>query len=517
MNAHDLYVVSPYLAMAGAAALVIILDLLPPFATRTGRGLLPYLAFLLLAAPFALSLIQLYDLGQSTNLVRDGQSGHEASILLGSLSVDRFALFFNFLVTGAAALVILASTEYLRLMPRFQGEYFGLLLFSASGMMLLAAATELITIYVALELTTLPLAALGAFLMSGRSSEAGIKFLIIGAISSALLLYGMALVFGFAGSTQLSAISAAVAQAGGDLAFGNYALLIGLVLLIAGFGFKISAAPFQMWVPDVYEGAPTTVVAFLSVASKAAGFAVLLRVMFTGFFDVSLDWAVLMAVLAAASMTIGNLVAIAQSNIRRLFGYSSIAHAGYLLVGVAAGVQQSPTGPATPIFAAIGPDSVLFYLGAYTAANLTAFFAIAAISQRIGSDRINDYAGLITRNPALAITLALALIALIGVPPTGIFIAKLYIFTAAVDSGLAWLAIIGVINSAISAYYYIRIIRQMFLGQSPTAYSPNPASPHRNPAPWAALAIAAAALVFMGLAPGYLMQAAAAAAQALTA
>ena len=520
MNAHDLYVVSPYLAMAGAAALVIILDLLPPLSTRTGRGLLPYIAFLLLSAPFALSLIQLYDLGQSTNLVRDGQSIGEASILLGSLSVDRFALFFNFLVTAAAALVILASTEYLRQMPRFQGEYLGLLLFSASGMMLLAAATELITIYVALELTTLPLAALGAFLMNRQSSEAGIKFLIIGAISSALLLYGMALVFGFSGSTQLSEISNAVARAGSDIPFGNYALLVGLVLLVAGFGFKISAAPFQMWVPDVYEGAPTTVVAFLSVASKAAGFAVLLRVMFTGFFDVSLDWAILMAALAAASMTIGNLVAIAQSNIRRLFGYSTIAHAGYLLVGVAAGVQQAPTAPATPAFAAIGPDSVLFYLGAYTAANLTAFFAIAAISDRIGSDRINDYAGLATRSPALAIILALALIALIGVPPTGIFIAKLYVFTAAVDSGLAWLAIIGVINSAISAYYYIRIIRLMFLGQPPAIYTPNPNNPNaphpsRNPAPWAAMTLAAAALVFMGIAPGYLMQAANAAIRAL--
>lgn len=518
MNAHDLYIVSPYIAMAGAAALVIILDLIPPFATRTGRGLLPYIAFLLLAAPFALSLIQLYDLGPADNLVRNGQSGGEPSILLGSLSVDRFALFFNFLVTAAAALVILASTQYLRLMPRFQGEYLGLLLFSASGMMLLAAATELITIYVALELTTLPLAALGAFLMSGRSSEAGIKFLIIGAISSALLLYGMALVFGFAGSTQLTEISAAVSRAGGSLPFGNYALLIGLVLLVAGFGFKISAAPFQMWVPDVYEGAPTTVVAFLSVASKAAGFAVLLRVMFTGFFDVSLDWAILMAALAAASMTIGNLVAIAQSNIRRLFGYSSIAHAGYLLIGVAAGVQNAPAAPQAPLFAAIGPDSVLFYLGAYTAANLTAFFAIAAISDRIGSDRINDYSGLFTRNPALAITLALALIALIGVPPTGIFIAKLYIFTAAVDSGLAWLAIIGVINSAVSAYYYIRIIRLMFLGQPPAVYHPNPgaaAGPTRNPAPWAAMTIAAAALVFIGIAPGYLMQAANAAVRAL--
>ena len=509
MNAHDLYVVSPYLAMAGAATLIIIFDLI---LGRRIHGLLPYLAFLLMAGPFILSLVQFYDLGLGANLVRNGEDGNEASILLGSLAVDRFALFFNFLVTGAVGLVVLASADYVRLLPRFQGEYFGLLLFSATGMMLLAAATELITIYVALELTTLPLAALGAFMMSGRSSEAGIKFLIIGAISSALLLYGMALVFGFTGSTQLTDISSAVERAGGGVAFGNYALLIGMVLLVAGFGFKISAAPFQMWVPDVYEGAPTPVVAFLSVASKAAGFAVLLRVMFTGFFDVSLDWGLLLAGLAAASMTIGNVVAIAQSNIRRLFGYSTIAHAGYLLVGVAAGVQAASSGLEVPVFAAIGPNSVLFYLGAYTAANLTAFFAIAAISERVGSDRISDYAGLFTRSPALAIILALALIALIGVPPTGIFIAKLYVFTAAVDSGLAWLAIVGVVNSAVSAYYYVRIIRVMFLQQAPA--SPD-SRRGRNPAPWAAMGVAAAVLVFMGVAPGFVMEAATAAVQAL--
>ena len=508
MNAYDVYVISPYLAMAGAATLVIILDLVLP---RRAGGLLPYLAFLFLAGPFVLSLYQFYDLGQAASLVRGGSEG-DSSVLLGSLSVDRFALFFNFLVTGAAALVVLGSTEYVRLMPRFRGEYFGLLLFSATGMMMLAAATELITIYVALELTSLPIAALAAFLMNGRSSEAGMKFLIIGAISSALMLYGMALVFGFTGSTELPEIAAAVGGAGGNIAFGNYALLVGIVLLVAGFGFKISAAPFQMWVPDVYEGAPTPVVAFLSVASKAAGFAVMFRVLFTGFFDVSLDWAVLLAVLAAASMTIGNVVAISQSNIRRLFGYSTIAHAGYLLVGVAASVKAVEVIPDVPVFSSIGLDSVLFYLVAYTAANLTAFFAIAAISERVGSDRISDYAGVFTRSPALAITLALALIALIGVPPTGIFIAKLYVFTAAVDSGLAWLAIVGVVNSAVSAYYYIRIIRVMFLQQAPAAPG---APPSRNPAPWAALAVAAAVLVFLGIAPGFVMEAAGAAVSAL--
>ena len=511
MSVHDFYVISPYLAMAGAAVLVILLDLALP---RSKKGLLPYIAFAALAGPFVLSLVQFYDLSGAVNLLRgaDAFTVEEPSILLGTLSVDRFALFFNFLVIGSVALVALASTDYVRRMERFQGEYFGLILFSATGMMLLAAATELITIYISLELTTLPLAALAAFLMDQRSSEAGMKFLIIGAVSSALMLYGMALVFGFTGSTQLADISTAIGQASGDIPFGNYALFVGIILMLAGFGFKLSAAPFQMWVPDVYEGAPTPVVGFLSVASKAAAFAILLRVLFTGFFDVALDWGILIAGLAAASMVIGNLVAISQSNIRRLFGYSTISHAGYILVGVAAGVKSGEGIFKAPEFAAIGPDSVLFYLAAYAAANLTAFFAITMISSKISSDRISDYAGLVTRSPVLAIVLALSLLALIGVPPTGIFIAKLYIFTAAVDSGLIWLAILGVINSAVSAYYYVRIIRVMFT--QPADSNEKITAP---PAPWLALGLAGAAMVFMGVAPGFVMEAARGAVRALAA
>jgi len=507
MSVHDFYVISPYLAMAGAAVLIILLDLALP-----KKALLPYLAFAALAAPFVMSLVQFYDLAGSTNLLKGAGdfATEEPSILLSALSVDRFALFFNFLIIGCVALVVLASTEYVKSVERFQGEYFGLILFAATGMMLLSAATELITIYISLELTTLPLAALTAFLLNKNSSEAGMKFLIIGAISSALMLYGMALVFGFTGSTQLAEISTVVGQATGDISFGNYALFVGIILMIAGFGFKLSAAPFQMWVPDVYEGGPTPVVGFLSVASKAAAFAVVLRVFFTGFFDVALDWGILIAGLAAASMVIGNLVAVVQSNIRRLFGYSTIAHAGYILVGVAAGVKSGDGIFKAPEYAAIGPDSVLFYLAAYAAANLTAFFAITMISSKINSDQISDYAGLSSRNPVLAIVLALSLLALVGVPPTGIFIAKLYIFTAAVDSGLVWLAILGVINSAVSAYYYVRIIRVMF-----TQPATSEVKVTGSPAPWLALGLAGAAMVFMGVAPGYVMEAAQEAVKAL--
>ena len=427
----------------------------------------------------------------------------EGSVVLYTLSIDRFSLFFNFLILAAAGLVILASRDYVRRMPRLQGEYFALLLLSATGMMLMAAASELITMYIALELTTLPLAALAAFLPHGRSSEAGMKFLVVGAVSSAVMLYGMALIYGFTGSTRLDEIAVVLAGSSlssGAIPFGSPTILLAVALLLAGFGFKMSAAPFQMWVPDVYEGAPTPMVGFLSVASKAAAFALVLRVFYVGFEALGGDWWILLAGLAALSMTIGNLVAIAQRNIKRLFGYSTIAHAGYILVGVAA--VASVSGGAD----SFGPSSVLFYLAAYTAANLTAFFAIAAIGNRIDSDEIADYAGMLRRAPFLAITLALALIALIGVPPTGVFIAKIYIFAAAVNTGetlMTWLVIIGVINSVVSAYYYLRIIKVMFL--QPAIRS------ERIGASWpvnVALGVAALSMLWLGIAPGSLLTAA---------
>ena len=521
MSLQDLYLISPQLAMAGLGILVILLDLL------TGRkGWLAAVAFIGLAAPLALTLSQLYQLG-AWDLSGGGGTGNLTpadSILAASLSVDRFGLFFNLLVITAAGLVIPAAVDYVNRLTRMPGEFYGLLLLSASGMMLLASAGELITIYVALELTTLPLVALAAFLRNTPSGEAGMKFLIIGAISSALTLYGMALIFGYTGSTTLTGIAVGIQQAGGDpgFPFGSYALLVGLALVTVGIAFKLSAAPSHMWAPDVYEGAPTPLVAFLSVASKAVAFALLLRVIYTAFPAVAGDWALALAGLAAISMTLGNLVAITQSNIRRLFGYSTIAHAGYILVGVAAvGASGMEAGGAT-----FGPSSVLFYLAAYTAVNLTAFFAILAIGRRIGSDQIEDYAGMLRRAPLPAIALALALLALIGAPPTGLFFAKIYVFMAAVQNGLAWLAILGVINSVISAYYYIKIIRVMFLLPPPeqpaetaeteaveSAETGADAEPAAGPG-WATrlteamMGIAALATVALGLAPGPLLTAA---------
>ena len=488
MSIEDVKWLSPEIAMVGVALLVIGLDLVV-----RRKGFLVLASAVGLLVPLGLSIWLWIDVNSIdvTNEVEKQRLVH----IFNTLTVDHFALFFKFLVLGVAGLIVLASADYVRKMERYQGEYYGLILFSATGMMLLAAAGELITIYIALELTTLPLAALAAFLMNARSSEAGMKFLILSAISSALLLYGMALVFGFTGSTYLPDIAEKVGSLSGETFGGEFALLLGIILIVAGFGFKISSVPFQMWVPDVYEGAPTPVVAYLSVASKAAGFAVLLRVFYTGFDALALDWGILFAVLAAASMTVGNVVAIAQSNIKRLLGYSTIAHAGYLLVGLAA-IAANADDKLT-----IGPSSVLFYLGAYAATNLAAFFAIIAISNKIDSDQIDDFAGMSRRAPYLAFALALALVSLIGIPPTGIFIAKLYIFSAAVKSDLLWLAVVGGVNSVVSAYYYLRVVRVMYLVPSP--------SEERVPSSYAfraALGVAALGVLVIGIVPGPLLR-----------
>ena len=486
MTIADVRLLSPELALAGLALVVILLDLVVP-----RKGFLALVAGLGLLIPLGLSIWLWIDV--------NNEPGRQLVGIFNTLTVDQFALFFKFLVLGIVALIVMASVDYVGRMERYQGEYYGLILFSATGMMMLAAAGELITIYVSLELTSLPLAALAAFLMNARSSEAGMKFLILSAISSALLLYGMALVFGFTGSTYLTEIAEKVGPLAdsfpGEAFGGEVALLLGIVLIIAGFGFKISSVPFQMWVPDVYEGAPTPVTAYLSVASKAAGFAVLLRVFYIGFDSLQLDWGILFAALAAASMTIGNLVAMAQSNIKRLLGYSTIAHAGYLLIGlaaIAAGATRDET---------IGPSSMLFYLGAYAVTNLAVFFAIIAISNKVGSDQIDDFAGVARRAPFLAFALALALIALVGIPPTGIFIGKLYIFSAAIKSGLLWLAIVGVINSVVSAYYYLRIVRVMYL--EPAQSEEKVPSSHVFRA---ALGLSVLGVLAMGIVPGPLLR-----------
>ena len=497
MTLHDLYLLSPELSVAGAAALLILVDLVV-----RRSGLAAALAVAGLAVALGLSIALWLDL--------NGDGVQATSGVFDTLVVDKFSLFFKFLFVGVAAMVVLASTDYVRRFERFQAEFYALILFSTSGMMLLASTVELITIYVALELTALPIAALAAFAKDSRSAESGMKFLILSGISSAVLLYGMVLVYGFTGSTMLADIAGQLSNIGlsADTPFGDNALLFGIVLIIAGFGFKIAIVPFQMWAPDVYEGSPTPVTAFLSVASKAAGFAVILRVFYIAFSMevISLDWSAIFAVLAALSMTLGNLVAIRQDNIKRLLAYSTVAHAGYLMVGLAA-----VTARASDPSAGAGPSGVLFYLGGYAATNLAAFATVIAISNRINSDWIDDFAGMARRAPYLAAVLAFGLVSLIGVPPTVGFVAKVYIFGAAVDANLEWLAIVGVLNSVVSAYYYLRIVKVMYLSPPPTEEHVGAAMPMR-----VAVLGAFAGTAFFGIYPTPLLNLARTAADVLT-
>ena len=415
------------------------------------RGWLPFgaLAGLGASAIWTISLI-----------LRD----REAVAFSGTYSLDSFSIFFIFLFIGVAGLVILASVDFVRRL-HYQGEFWALLLLATSGMMLLAGARDLILIFIALELTSISQYVLAAFLKDDRSSEAGLKYILLGAIASAVILYGMAFLFGISGTTMLVAsdggpsIAALVAE--GDPGT-RAALVAAMVLLAAGLSFKVALVPFQMWVPDVYEGAATPVGAFLSVGSKAAGFAIIMRIFYEGFGPNSFlgnDWSMLFAVVAAISMSVGNLMALQQTNIKRLLGYSSIAQAGNFAIGIAA--ISAPAG------VALGASGVTLFLASYVFTNLGAFFAVMAISQRLGSDAIADYAGMGRRAPLLAAILSLCFISLTGIPPTVGFVAKVYIFNAAVQSDLVWLAIVGVLNTTVSAYYYLRVVRHMYLAPAP--------------------------------------------------
>ena len=469
---------APELSLAGTAIAVIMLDL---FIRSKGWLVVVSVAGIIVSAGFSLAM----------------WGGGPQAIFSNMLAVDGFALFFKLLFLGIAALVMLASVDYLPKFVRFRGEYCALVLLSALGMMLMAATAELISIYVALELASISLYALVGFLKDKKSTEASLKYLLLGAVASAVLLFGMALVFGFTGKTQLGEIAQTIQGMSLPDMLGSPGLVMGVVLLVAGFGFKIASVPFHMWVPDVYEGAPTPITAYLSVGSKAAGFAVVLRVFFSAFglpAWLGLDWGLVFAVLGAISMTLGNIAAIPQTNIKRLFGYSSIAQAGYLMVGLAT-VGLSPSADV------VGRSAILFFLASYSLTNLGAFAAIIAISNKLKSDLIEDYSGMIKRSPLLALGLSLCLISLIGMPPAAGFMAKFYIFSGAVQHGLLWLVVIAVINSVISAYYYIRVVKVMWIGQPADEEGVTSSVALR-----VALFLSCFGVLLLGVAPGFMMK-----------
>jgi NADH-quinone oxidoreductase subunit N len=364
------------------------------------------------------------------------------------LKVDAFSVFFHVVVAGVTILVILSSYEYMEVQQIRAGEYYALILFGAVGMDLMSSAMELVLIFIALEISSIATYILAGFRRrSVISSESSVKYFLLGSFATAFFLYGVALIFGATGSTSIAVIGQSLQQYAGT-GHGPMLAYTGIALMFVGLGFKVAAAPFHVWTPDVYEGAPSPVVGFMSTAPKAAVFAVLLRIMFEAHAPgrVLLIW-----IAAALSMTIGNIAALVQDNVKRLLAYSSIAHAGYLLVAFAS-------------LPANGIPAAMFYTASYAAMNVGAFAVVghfANAGERYVS--IEDYAGLGKRSPLLAAVLTIFLLSLIGIPITGGFFAKFYVFTAAMQANLIGLTIVGVINSAVAAYYYLRIIVFMYM------------------------------------------------------
>jgi NADH-quinone oxidoreductase subunit N len=452
----------PTLLVLGAGALVLLLDLSPRAQSRQ------FLGTVALAGIVAALLATLARWGGP------GRAFHDMVVL------DDFARFVNVVICYAAALILLLSMDYLRRARAESGEYYALVLFATAGMMLLAAAGDLVVLFLALELMSLSLYVLaGLFTRALASSEASMKYFILGAFASSFMLYGIALTYGATGTTNLDRIAAAAGRSHDRL------FLIGTGLLLVGFGFKTSSVPFHMWVPDVYQGAPTSVTALIATGSKAAAFAALIRVLTVALRGAQPDWTALLWIVAALTMTVGNVAAIAQSNLKRMLAYSSIAHAGYMLVGLVAGGMP-------------GGGAVLFYLLTYTFTTAGAFGVLTLCERgRAEAVEVGDYAGLAARHPVLAATLALCLLSLIGVPPLAGFVGKFYVFSAAVRAGYLWLTVVAVLNSALAAYYYLRVVVYMYMREPegvPVAYAPSFAGA-------LALVVALVGIVALGVVP----------------
>ena len=376
----------------------------------------------------------------------------------GMLRHDWLAFIFKVIFLTAALFTTAFTVNRLGLWRK--GEFYILLLTSTIGMPLVSAAADLIMLFLAIETVSIPLYILaGFFTEDDRSTEAGFKYLLFGAMTTAVMLYGFSLLYGYSGQTGLTEIGAAIAA--GQMPAS--ALVGSAILILVGFGFKVSMAPLHFWAPDVYEGSPTPVTTFLSTASKAAGFVALTRLMIAAYPVVEAEWVTIVAIVAAVTMTVGNLIALTQTNIKRLLAYSGIAHAGYALLGVAAA-------------SVLGVASVVYYFLAYVVTNLAAFGVVMVASRTLGSDEIADYAGLSRRSPSLALILLIAFLSLAGVPPLGGFIAKILVFAAAVEAGLIWLAVVGVLNAIIGLYYYLIVLKVVYLYESDEQDKPVPAS-----------------------------------------
>jgi len=374
-----------------------------------------------------------------------GRPGDPTMTLGNTIRFDWLGFFFKMLFIFGAGMTALFLMDHEKVGHR--GEAYLLLLASTIGMCLMASAADLIMLYLAIETTSIPLYVLAGFMLSDdRSTEAGFKYLLFGAMTSVVMLYGFSLLYGFAGTTNIYALADAfkTGQIGAPLIFGV------IILLIVGLSFKVSVVPFHFWAPDVYEGAPTPISGFLSTASKAAGFAVIARLFLVAFPDFSMDWTTAFAVLSAVTMTLGNLLALPQKNLKRMLAYSSIAHAGYAMIGIVA-------------LSKLGIASVVFYMTAYIVTNLTAFGVVMAVGRVVGTDEYDGYKGLSRRSPLLGLIMLAAFLSLAGMPPFGGFVAKVFVFAAGIQSGYVWLVILGILNSIVGVYYYLNVMKYVYL------------------------------------------------------
>jgi NADH-quinone oxidoreductase subunit N len=440
MTPADVWLLMPEILMTGLLSVILFLDFLFP---RIGKTALAWLSIAGMGGIFVL-LADFFIEG------RHGTMFHEMYI------VDPLAIFFKAFILGTTILVFLASMDYLKKVPHFRGEYYFLGLLAALGMMLMASVNDLLSMFITLEFSTFSFYILVAYLRDdAQSNEAGLKYFILGVFAAGLLAFGISLLYGETGSIMFTDF----AKMHGHLTPG---MIIGFLLIFVALGFKVGAVPFHAWVPDIYQGAPTPVTAFLSIAPKAATFAILLRIFMATVGDIKDEWVWLIVGVSAISMTYGNIVAIAQKNIKRLLAYSGIAQIGNVLIGLAAASKM-------------GGDSVLFYFLTYLFANVGAFAVVIIFSNMTNSDQLEDYDGLSRRSPLLAFALLIFFLSLAGVPPLAGFIGKLYVFAAAMNEGLVALVVIGGINIVISMYYYLVVIKRVYINM-PKENTPIPVS-----------------------------------------
>jgi NADH-quinone oxidoreductase subunit N len=477
----DFYYLLPELILTGGALLVLCVDVLMRTTAGAGRGSRDRLIMWLTLAVIAGSAVALVP-----------AAGQNLTIARNTVAVDGFGLFFKVLFLVSAAITVLMSGRYLDVESVAPGEYYFLILCSTLGMMFLACGIDLVAIFIGLETMAIAFYVLAGYVRRNkRSNEAAIKYFLLGAFSLGILLYGMSLLYGLTGTTQLRAIATSLGTSANPLL-----LSLAVMLLVAGIGFKIAAVPFHMWAPDVYEGAPTPITAFLSVGSKAASFAMLFRIFTEALpafrvgglgevFGQALGWGAFFYVLSVVTMTVGNVAALTQNNIKRMLAYSSIAHAGYILMGVVAGTSR-------------GVTAALVYLMVYAFMQLGAFAVVIALRRReVIGDELKDLTGLYATHPGAAFAMLLFMISLGGIPPTAGFMGKFWLFGAAIDAGYVWLAVIGVVNSALSLYYYVRVVVFMWISKEE-----EPSLPFRlSPGIAAVLIVTVAATIVLGIYP----------------